>query len=184
MTPRQSATVPTGRSTMRRRLLNALPLLMTALPAAAEVYRCEHDGLIEFSDRPCNGDSRPHEGGDRLSIIEPDPHLDQAAQRARELIRARRERLAERTRAPAPAADAPEADRGIEAGTAVFFPYGFWHRDPFADHHRPQLPDRSRPVLPEPRYSPLSGPILGTDRSEGTLYDRRARQRNQENRGP
>lgn len=147
---------------MRYRVLVVALALLVTLPAAAEVYRCDIDGVVAFSDRPCGPDARRHSGGAGISFVTPDENLSALAEAARTFIRARRARLARRTRPAVPSSPRP----GISPRPALQTVYLPWPVHGPAGPHRPGGDGPGTP--PEPadrdRYSPLDGPILGTRR--------------------
>lgn len=150
---------------MSYRSLAAITALLFALPAAAQIYRCETDGVAAFSDRPCGPDAIQHSGGYGVSFVTPDENLPALAESARAFIRKRRERLA-RERRPAPPYRAQSA-AGQPATRTVYVPWPVIDRKRHGGHRRDRQP------LPSPApgrgedkgaFSPLSGPILGTRR--------------------
>lgn len=46
--------------TMVRVAILVATMMLVALPASAEVFRCETDGIIEFSDTTCQPDAQPY----------------------------------------------------------------------------------------------------------------------------
>lgn len=139
---------------------SALLVLALALPswADAEVYRCEHQGVVEFSDRPCDDQAVIHELPS-ISVVVPDPDLPQLAASSRAFIDARRASLAERKpRQPTPMPPQAVVGPHNEPQT-VFVPWPVLHRQRAGA--RPRGIERTWPTQ---RYSPLHGPILGTRR--------------------
>lgn len=67
-----------------------------SLPQAQEIYRCERDGGVVFSDLPCDDEAEPYRAGRSLSVIEPAEGLDGVAEENRAFVSERRARLAER----------------------------------------------------------------------------------------
>jgi|GEM_PF-2554761 len=140
---------------------SALLVVALALPglADAEIYRCQHQGVVEFSDLPCDHRAVVHDLPP-ISVVVPDPGLPQLAASSRAFIDARRASLADRKRRqPTPTPPAGVVEPRTEPQT-VFVPW-------------PVLPprradDRSRGIeqtWPTQRYSALHGPILGTRRN-------------------
>lgn len=81
-----------------RRIAATAGLLVFTLaaPAAAQtIYRCESDGVVTFSDRPCAADAVAHAPTARLSVVAPADELDRIAESNRAFIEQRRARLAE-----------------------------------------------------------------------------------------
>lgn len=164
---------------MNARSVIAAVLLPLALPCAAEVYRCEIDGVTTFSDRPCGESATRHVGGKGISFVTPDENLPALAEAAQAFIKERRERLARRNERPeAPPQASTQAPR--ERVETVYFPWP--SRDMF-DADRRQTPDQRvgngvRPPNPaQERYSPLNGPILGTS-PDSAAFERRNADRN------
>lgn len=147
---------------MMLRCLPALAALMLALPAGAQIYRCEAAGSVVFSDRPCGPDARAHQPSSAVSYIEPDENLPAQAEAARVFIEQRRERLAQRshTNRRGPLAPAKEA----LAPETVYLPWPARHGHHPVRHPRASHPGAARSA--SERYSALNGPILGTRRSE------------------
>lgn len=77
-----------------------LAAILVAIPWstswAQEIYRCERDGQVVFSDLPCDDDAEVYRSGHRLSVIEPADGLDGVAEENRAFVAERRRRLAER----------------------------------------------------------------------------------------
>ncbi|MEQ6884974.1 DUF4124 domain-containing protein [Salicola sp. Rm-C-2C1-2] len=77
---------------MQRPALLAIGLVL-AIPAPAEIYRCDQDGETVFSDSPCGSDaekledvSAPKPGGDMGSGINEELQQQRSAERALESI--------------------------------------------------------------------------------------------------
>jgi len=161
---------------MKERCMMATFALLFALPVNAQIYRCEVDGTIEFSDRPCSPDAAAYTQARGVSFVTPDENLPAIRQAAQAFIRERRERMAQSRAARQP----PAPRRAEAAGTrteTVFVPWPSVH----SRHHR-KPPHRARPdhgnappaIAGNDRYSPLNGPILGT-RPESAVFDPRSR---------
>jgi hypothetical protein len=160
---------------MTCRILIAWMLLGLCSPALGEVYRCEADGVIEFSDRPCNGEAVRHNVVRGISLVPADEDLASIAEANRRYIEALRERRATRRQA---AAAASRADQSAEVGQqpvqAVLIP--------FRNHRHGRLTPVADPTPvkePNPRYSALNGPILGTRNRERWEPSTRIDQRRQ-----
>ena len=156
------------RSARSRRLsircLPALAALLCAAPAPAEIYRCETEQAVEFSDRPC-GQGTIHDP-DRvsLSFVAPDEHLPELAAAARAFIADRRKALESGGTRPDAQARAPGYPATEPAAVAA--PWAVPWPIPPGRHRRAfENPGASPPPGPE-RYSPLNGPILGTSGRE------------------
>ncbi len=154
-----------------------LILMMVALPASAEVFRCEIDGTIVFSDTACQPDAQPYTSSAGISVISPPVDREKTAERNREFIAQRLERQAEARQARAEAARAARAREdqppgppahaaaGRTAAPVVYVPYHAPgpRRPDRGPHHRPSKPE-SEPVERTRRFSALSGPFPGTRR--------------------
>lgn len=165
-----------------RIMLSAFSLLFT-LPAAAEIYRCETDGVVAFSDRPCGSNQTLHDGGGGVSFIPPDENLPALAEAAQAFIRERRERIANRG-LPRPSSEASPPQSSRARAETVYVPWPALapvdDRDS-GDRGRRDNVD-NRPGNPgNDRYSPLNGPILGT-RPDSAAFDRRNRDRDDRDR--
>ncbi len=149
----------------------SVPLVLLAAHASAQIYRCEIDDSIVFSDQPCAEDSQEYHPIGRVSVIEPAGDLDQVAERNQAFIRDRQERQAalrqariersrqtERTPQQAP----------VQEVTQVFYVPDPRHATPpRSDHRRPERPRDPAPRVREDRpFSALSGPFPGTRRSD------------------
>jgi hypothetical protein len=151
--------------------------LMLALPAGAQVYRCEVDGVVSFSDRPCGPDSALYTDGGGVSYVTPDESLPALAEAAQEFIRERRERITRRdaARRKAPADPASTVERRVET---IYVP---WATPPATGHrwHRPRGKHDREPRGPviagNDRYSPLHGPLMGTQPETSMFTDRNGR---------
>jgi hypothetical protein len=143
----------------RHRLSHALAailLLAAAAPASAEIYRCESEGVIEFSDRPCSADNMPHHSERGISLVPADENLARIAADNQRFIESRREALAAQRQEQARRNREARAQVLPEALQTVVLPV------PARYYQRPrQKPPVEQPRR-EPRYSALSGPILGT----------------------
>lgn len=163
-------------------LLSAVSLLLT-LPAAAEIYRCETDGVVAFSDRPCGSNQTLHDGGAGVSFVPPDENLPALAEAAQVFIRERRERIAKRG-LPRPSSEASPLRPSEARAETVYIPWPALapvdDRDSGNRGRRDNVD--TRPANPgNDRYSPLNGPILGT-RPNSAAFDRRNRDRDDRNR--
>lgn len=151
---------------MKIRLMLAIVTLLVSVPVPAQIYRCQADGVVAFSDRPCGPDSAQYTSRNGVSFIQPDENLPALAEAAQAFIRERRERLARRerperpTRTPGPAAPA--------RAETVYIP---WPVSRHSRHERHfEQPSGPPEIADSNRYSALSGPILGT-RRDSWLFD-------------
>lgn len=151
---------------MKFRFMLTIVTLLVAIPASAQIYRCQADGVVAFSDRPCGPDSARHRSGGGVSFITPDENLPALAAAAQAFIRERRERLARRERSQRPTR--PPAPTAPADAQTVYIPW------PVSRHSRHERRFEQRNGAPDiagsDRYSPLSGPILGT-RRDSWLFD-------------
>lgn len=159
---------------MRAMIFRWLPVLLIASQAgvsSAEIYRCEHGDVVEFSDRPCQENASAHQPRRQISIITPATDLEETARRNRAFLEQRRERL-EASRDEDPAEDA-SADREDEPSS------GYREQDtlyvPYSTEPSPRGRERARRQRPEEResgdddrvrFSPLTGRLPGARRSE------------------
>lgn len=81
--------------------ITGLILMAFAASAAAQIYRCEGTGTLEFSDRPCGAEARIHRHEGMLSIVVPADGLGELREQSRAFLEQRRQRLAERQRSTA-----------------------------------------------------------------------------------
>ncbi len=157
---------------MKGRLLFALAFISSALLAQNhDIYRCEHDGVIEFSDQPCDADTEPYRSEAAISVIDPSDDLDQIQQANRAWLadyraleserqeQRRQERLAIAYR-QTDNQRAGQADIGPRFAPAPWaWPYG-----PLPTGRPPYFrPGEAVAPRPQP-YSALSGPFPGTRR--------------------
>lgn len=144
------------------RILMACMLLGLSSAALGEVYRCEAGEVIEFSDRPCNGETALHEVERGISLVPADADLARLAEANKRFIEARRERLADRREQAAAEPQAGEAAEAAEPPVhTVLIPF----RPP--RHGRPvPRPEPTPETARDRRYSALNGPILGTRNRE------------------
>jgi hypothetical protein len=149
-----------------------LILIMAALPASAEVFRCEIDGTIVFSDTACQPDAQPYTSQAGISVISRPADLEQTAERNREFIARRLERQveirqarAEQARAEAIRASSPPGPPAHAASRVMYVPYHVpAPRREGRGHHRRHAQDQTEPAQRQQRFSALSGPFPGTRR--------------------
>ncbi len=154
-----------------------LILMVVAMPVAAEVFRCEIDGTIVFSDTACQPDAQRYTSSAGISVISSPVDREHTAELNREFIAQRLERQAEVRQARAEAARAAPARQGhppgppsyAAAGRAaapvIYVPYHAPgpRRPDHGPHRRPSKPD-AEPAERTRRFSALSGPFPGTRR--------------------
>ncbi|MEN1728964.1 MAG: hypothetical protein AAGJ52_11050 [Pseudomonadota bacterium] len=160
------------------KLLGATLLALPLCAQASDIYRCEIDGVIEFSDQPCQTDSVPYQPAGSISVIEPAQDLSSIQQRNQdwldqhrdrqtredEIAAARRLAAAQTTPTPAP----PQPAR-------VISPWA-WQPPTYRPPVRPPVRPPSEFEPPPQRYSALSGPFPGTRRrasNDSTTSDQR-----------
>lgn len=81
------------------RLINPLamlPILAFSIEAGAQIYRCEIEGQITFSDTPCSIEARPWQSSGNFSIIAAPEGLDRIREENRSFVDQRREELRQR----------------------------------------------------------------------------------------
>lgn len=155
---------------MKIRFMLTIATLLVAVEAPAQIYRCQADGIVAFSDRPCGPDAAHYTSGKGVSFIQPDEGLPALAAAAQDFIRERRERLARRERH-----EPPMRTPGTAAPANTDTVYVPW---PVSRHSRHEW-RHDRRTGPPPdiagndRYSPLSGPILGTRRDSWLFESQR-----------
>jgi len=146
------------------------------------IYRCEHGGVIEFSDQPCAAANSDDPDGDRpvdqtpyhpdasISVISPAADLDQiqrsnrdwlADYRSLELERLSRQRQLRSESRRARSAASRQVDQRPRLA-----PWNWPYRSHHAYRRSNQLPYETvqTPTRPQ-RYSALSGPFPGARRS-------------------
>ena len=148
-------------------------LLGLAATASAEIYRCESDGVVEFSDTPCQAEPRPYRATGNVSVISAPDDLEQTTRLNQAFIEESRERREERQRerrndaatapiqrepafAPAPRIYLPRYDRDIPRRQR--YPV-----HPRAAHGADQRSDSAPERQP---FSALGGPFPGTRRRD------------------
>lgn len=140
------------------RLLLPVPAIMlvavlTAPVAAGEIYRCDGEGVTEFSDTPCHEDAEVHVSGNHLSIVTP-PDLSAVAEQNRAWIQRQQERMDQRARQRDARRNQPPAPPARTQWPAVpvfgFFPHQGRH--PPRDRGREERREET-----EERFSALSG---------------------------
>ena len=152
-----------------------LPILLSlSLSAVADIYRCEVDNVIVFSDTACQADAQPYASQGRVSVIAVPESLAHTAELNRQFVQQRldrqsaeRQARAERSHAasliPAHARSEPSAH---VIGLPLHYQHGYRPGGPPPGRRGP---DR-RPVEEEEpgqqRFSALSGPFPGTRRRD------------------
>ena len=67
--------------------------LIAPTPVLAEVYRCERDGVVRYTDKPCSSSARPIELRDPIVVpAGPSADLSGAAEQRREAQRSERDK--------------------------------------------------------------------------------------------
>jgi len=133
---------------------------------AAEIYRCEVDGVIEFSDQPCQEDETvPYRPSGSISVIAPSSDLEEIQQDNRNWMMAHRARQAEMNQArlnrPGQAPVASGQEHAVRPW--VNNPLWLWPHAQYRPGYRPHPVRPAVPVRQQP-YSALSGPFPGTRR--------------------
>ncbi|MEE4331578.1 MAG: hypothetical protein V2J10_11975 [Wenzhouxiangella sp.] len=137
----------------------------------AEIYRCESDGIIEFSDTPCQADPEPYRSAAKVSVVGAPGDLEQTARLNQAFIEQRLEDQAEfrRDRLAADAAAREQQQTTPPPAPQVYLPLRYravpYHKRypvySFPGHKPPLVPETQR--QPQP-FSALSGPFPGTRR--------------------
>jgi hypothetical protein len=166
----------------RMRLRGGLAALLVvlgisiAVSARAEpeavIYRCEHAGVIEFSDRPCRDGADDAERFDpeasSMSVISAADNLDEIQRENQAWLRDYRARQqADRMARSQVARDSRPPPRPVPAVIRTPVAPFFWNQRP--QHHGPRYHPRGDIATPMSRqrpYSALSGPFPGTRRSD------------------
>lgn len=156
-------------------ILKWLSILLIAWQAnvlSAEIYRCEHGDVVEFSDRPCQEDATTHQARRQISIITPATDLEETARRNQAFLEQRRERL-EAQRNEDESDEAPADDRDDEP------PSGYTDRETLylpnpsdtarrsrERDRRERLEESERRNAERERFSPLTGRLPGARRRD------------------
>jgi len=152
-----------------QRWLLGLALLLTVVHAHGQVYRCETDDSIVFSDQPCAEDSQAYHSIGRVSVIEPAGDLDQVAERNQAYIRDIQERQAalRQTRIERSRQTETLPQQAVPAPVTQVMYVPAPARSDRRDRRRSTPPrDSAPPVREERPFSALSGPFPGTRRSD------------------
>jgi hypothetical protein len=150
-------------------------LLLLSLPAAAEIYRCEVEGVVVFTDRPCHADAQPYRAKPGLSVVSAPDNLAEVAEQNRAWLAAEQQRQdqqraarAARAASSAAARKPATTPRGPAQGSGhpVFaLPYFAPPLPPQADrrlHAQRQGPAREEAA--DARFSALGGRQPGSRR--------------------
>lgn len=151
----------------------AIVLIGPSVTAGAEIYRCESDGVIEFSDTPCQAEPQPYRSAGNVSVVSAPDDLQQTARLNQAFIEQRQEALEEqRSERDRRAEDADARNQRQPApASRAYLPlryHGFpRHRRypvyPSPGRNPPYRSDASREQQP---FSALSGPFPGTRRPD------------------
>lgn len=154
---------------MPRMMIAAGLLLVLALPSGASagdvVYRCNNEGVVAFSDRPCGPRPNRHQSSGAISFIAPDDNLPAIAEAAQAFIAQRRRAMAERRRGPSPT---PPEQRGAgpatPAGQTMLVPWPVPPRR--SPHSRPSRaavsPELAETIRRNRRYAPIGTSLPGS----------------------
>ncbi len=149
---------------MKQTTMCALILLAGSFSASAEIFRCEVDEVVIFSDSACQADARPYQSSAGLSVISAPADLDRTHMLNQAFIRERLDHQAARDEARA-VRSAQIAQRPVvKPAPIVALPfYGFHHELPV--RRRPgQRPEQLDQAPGQQPFSALSGPFPGTRR--------------------
>lgn len=152
--------------------LSVLLIAWQANALSAEIYRCEHGDVVEFSDRPCQEDATPHQARRQISIITPATDLEETARRNRAFLEQRRERL-EADRNEDEADETPADDRDDEPPSdytdreTLYLPNpSDTARRSRERERRERLEESDRRNADRERFSPLTGRLPGARRRD------------------
>lgn len=145
-----------------------MALLLLGGSAAAEIYRCQQEGVVIFSDRPCQADAQPHRPVGMVSYIPAADDLEETARRNRAFLEQRRARLAEARERHRKADEANEAPSTPAAGygpndRVLHVPYLIDDRRR-SPHGRRPAEAAQPPAAGDQRFSALGGRLPGTRR--------------------
>lgn len=157
-------------NSMTLRWLSVLLIAWQANVLAADIYRCEHGDVVEFSDRPCQEDAATHQPQRQISIITPATDLEETARRNRAFLEQRRERL-ESQRNEDEADEAAAEDRDDEPRSG--YPETLYLPNPSDTarrsrerERRERMEESQRRNADRERFSPLSGRLPGARRRD------------------
>jgi len=146
------------------------------------IYRCEHGGVIEFSDQPCAAANSDDPGGDRqgdqtpyqpegaISVISPAGDLDQIRRSNRAWLADYRslelERLSRQRQLRNESSRAQSVARRQDKQQQRRAPWTWPYRNQHANRRSNQMPSNTVQIPTRPqRFSALSGPFPGARRS-------------------
>ncbi|MFU8830823.1 MAG: hypothetical protein ACNA7J_01590 [Wenzhouxiangella sp.] len=149
---------------MKQTAICALIFLAGSFSVSAEVYRCEIDGVVTFTDRACPADAQPYQPSAGLSVISAPSDLDRTRMLNQAFIRERLDHQAARDEARA-VRSAQNAQRpAVKPAPIVALPfYGFHHELP-ARRRSGRRPGQLDQAPGQQPFSALSGPFPGTRR--------------------
>jgi hypothetical protein len=156
-----------------RRFTKVAALLAVFCPPAAgaqTIYRCQADGALTFSDRPCADDAVTHRSSRGLSIVAAADDLERIAELNHDFIERRRARLADlRARAARTASAPPAPDPGPDPAP-VALPWWLHDRGDAATRPaEPRTRSQRKTVEPPGRIAERRRALLprGRDRRPG-----------------
>lgn len=142
-------------------------------PVRADIYRCESDGVIEFSDTPCRADPEPYRPTGQVSVVGAADDLEQTARLNQAFIEQRLEHQAqqrlERERRAAEAAERERQAPVAAPAPRAYLPFRYRayprkQRYPIYPHAGHRLPRATDTASEQRPFSALSGPFPGTRR--------------------
>jgi hypothetical protein len=152
----------------------ALLGLSFSLTVAADIYRCEVDNVIVFSDTACQAGAQPYASKGQMSVVEVPESLEHTAELNRQFVQQRLDRQSAERQAraarPQTAPIMPAQAQGQPPARVIVLPPYYQH-DHYPGGPPPGRgrPDR-RPVEDEEpgqqKFSALSGPFPGTRRRD------------------
>lgn len=143
--------------------------------AGAEIYRCESDGVVEFSDTPCQSEPQTYRSAGNVSVVGAPDDLEQTTRLNQAFIEQRLERREQQRRERQRQAEETAAlERHQSAAAPASSPYLPLRYRAFPRHKNHPIQSRpprrgSYPSEPPPErqpFSALSGPFPGTRRRD------------------
>ena len=153
----------------KRSIIALGPLLLLSLPVAAEIYRCEIDDVIVFSDRPCQPSAQPYQSGRSLSISGSAEDLAETKARNQAWLESEAQRREARRAAIVAARPTSVAPEPVPAARPIIGPgfgdWGFPYLEPHADPgQRAREAAQRRPGERGPRDRELPDAASARDR--------------------
>lgn len=154
---------------MLARAFTLLIMIVAGAAAEAQIYRCELDGTLTFSDTPCSADAVSYAPTGSVSVVPTASDLDQIAAANQAFIQARldrqsAERKARQLREQRRQAAAEAPPRPHQSSSVIIVP-----RQARGHRHHPRRgsPTEEQESRQQP-FSALSGPWPGSRRRSGS----------------